>query len=150
MASSRPQQPGTSSASRWQPPTLEHDQPRREVVRHWSSWYAASGASHWQSVELVDGPGHGGKERFTLSLGTNFQQANVWLRRGDTCMDDMRDSYKGHPLAVGSAPQYLTGKVNRRSPAETHESIYNMKFTTVLGFNLTFGYSRYKAASRAK
>eukprot|EP00973_Karenia_brevis_P012812 1740424-Karenia_brevis.AAC.1 len=152
MARSRPQwrtgqQAGaSSSASRWQPPTLEHDERRGEVVRHWSSWYAESGASRWQSVRLVDGPGHGRKERFTLSINPGFAQANVWMRRGDTTMEDMRERYRGHPLAVGSVPAYLLGKVNALSGPENHESIYNMKFETVLGFTLTFGYSRHKSS----
>ena len=135
MASSRPQwatsqQPRTSSASRWQPQYLQPHQRRTEVVRDWSSYYAASGASHWQSVRLVDGPGDGGKERFTLSFRPHFRQADVWLKRGDTYMSDMCNRCREHPLAVGSVH---------------HDSIYNLKFTTVLGFDLTFGYSRHKS-----
>ena len=58
MASSRPQwatsqQPRTSSASRWQPQYLQPHRRRTEVVRDWSSYYAASGASRWQSVREV-------------------------------------------------------------------------------------------------
>ena len=78
----------------------------------WSSYYAASGASHWQSVRLVRGPGDGGKERFTLSFRPHFRQADVWLKRGDTYMSDMCNRCREHPLAVGSVPIYLTGKVN--------------------------------------
>ena len=110
----------------------------------WSSYYAASGASHWQSVRLVRGPGDGGKERFTLSFRPHFRQADVWLKRGDTYMSDMCKRCRGHPLAVGSVPKYLY-KVNAQSGPENHESSYNLKFTTVLGFDLTFGYSRHKS-----
>ena len=38
----------------------------------------------------------------------------------------------------------LDGKVNARSTADQHESVYNVKLTTILGFNLTVGYSRFK------
>ena len=34
--------------------------------------------------------------------------------------------------------------MNSQSSAEDHESVYNVKFTTTLGFTLTMGYSRYK------
>ena len=37
----------------------------------------------------------------------------------------------------------LDGQVNERSKAEQHESVYNVKLTTRLGFNLTVGYSRH-------
>ena len=54
-----------------------------------------------------------------------------------------------YPLAVGSIGSdwevnliLLDGKVNKRSKAEQHESIFNVKLTTILGFNLTVGYSR--------
>ena len=39
---------------------------------------------------------------------------------------------------------FLEGKVNSQSSADDHESVYNVKFTTTLGFTLTMGYSRYK------
>ena len=117
MASSRPQwatsqQPRTSSASRWQPQYLQPHRRRTEVVRDWSSYYAASGASHWQSVRLVDGPGDGGKERLMLSFRPHFRQADVWLKRGDTYMSDMCNRCRELPLAVGSVPIYLRSKVN--------------------------------------
>ena len=65
MASSR--QRRKSLASRWQPLTLQPDQRRTEVVKEWSRYYAASGASRWQSVREVEGAEYGGKERFALS-----------------------------------------------------------------------------------
>ena len=37
----------------------------------------------------------------------------------------------------------LDGKVNKKSGLEDHESIYNVKATTALAFNITFGYSRH-------
>ena len=96
-------------------------------------------------MRLVRGPGDGGKERFTLSFRPHFRQADVWLKRGDTYMSDMCNRCREHPLAVGSVPIYLRGKVNAQFLPENRESIYNLKFTTVLGFDLTFGYSRHKS-----
>eukprot|EP00974_Lingulodinium_polyedra_P003748 353287-Lingulodinium_polyedra.AAC.1 len=40
----------------------------------------------------------------------------------------------------------LDGKVNTKSKPEDRESVYNVKLTTVLCFNLTVGYSRRKDA----
>ena len=60
----------------------------------------------------------------------------------------MFSKMKKHPLAVGSDGSLnfvmLEGKVNEKSKAEDHESVYNVKLTTRLGFNLTVGYSRHK------
>ena len=60
----------------------------------------------------------------------------------------MFENMKKHPLAVGSDGEsnwmILDGKVNARSKADQHESVYNVKLTTILGFNLTVGYSRFK------
>ena len=58
---------------------------------------------------------------------------------------------KVHPLAIGSYGisygklnlMMLDGKVNALSKSEAHESVYNIKLTTTLGFNLTVGYSRF-------
>ena len=131
--------------------TVDPDERRRELVRHWSSWYTGSGASCWRPVKLVDDlPRNRCGESFTLSFQPSSSQADVWLRRGDTDMDKMQDRYHKHPLAVGSEPQFLKGKVNEQSGPECHESIYNIKFKTVLGFNLTFGYSRHMPRWSAK
>ena len=63
-------------------------------------------------------------------------------------MNNMTATLKTHPLAVGSNGYknflFLEGKVNSQSSADAHESVYNLKFTTTLGFTLTVGYSRYK------
>ena len=67
------------------------------------------------------------------------------MRRGDTYMNNMCNRYREHPLAVGSVPIYLRGKVNAQFLPENRESIYNLKFIIVLGFDLTFGYSRHKS-----
>ena len=62
-------------------------------------------------------------------------------------MNNMTATLKTHPLAVGSDGYknflFLEGKVNSQSSADDHESVYNVKFTTTLGFTLTMGYSRY-------
>ena len=61
-------------------------------------------------------------------------------------MNSMFKKLGQHPLAVGSDWEgnymALDGKVNERSKAEQHESVYNVR-TTRLGFNLTVGYSRH-------
>ena len=66
-------------------------------------------------------------------------------------MNSMTATLKTHPLAVGSDGLtnflYLEGKVNSQSSADDHESVYNVKFTTTLGFTLTMGYSRYKSGN---
>ena len=62
-------------------------------------------------------------------------------------MNTMLERLKEHPLAVGSDGSnwlMLEGKVNERSQPDEHESVYNVKLTTILGFNLTVGYSRYR------
>ena len=63
-------------------------------------------------------------------------------------MNNMTATLKTHPLAVGSDGYknflFLEGKVNSQSSADDHESVYNVKFTTTLGFTLTMGYSRFK------
>ena len=65
-------------------------------------------------------------------------------------MTHMTTILKSHPRAVGSNGYqnmlYLEGKVNDQSSPEDHESVYNVKFTTTVGFTLTVGYSRYKDA----
>ena len=63
-------------------------------------------------------------------------------------MNSRFSNLKQHPLAAGSDRKsnwmMLDGKVNTRSKAIAHESVYNAKLTTILGFNLTVGYSRFK------
>ena len=65
-------------------------------------------------------------------------------------MNNMTATLETHPLAVGSDGYknflFLEGKVNSQSSADDHESVYNVKFTTTLGFTLTMGYSRYNDA----
>ena len=60
----------------------------------------------------------------------------------------MFSNMKQHPLAVGSDGKsnwmILDGKVNAQSKVDQHESVHNVKFTTILAFNLTVGYSRFK------
>ena len=75
------------------------------------------------------------------------KQANVALMRGCTTMIAMLERLQQHPLAVGSDGNsnilILEGKVNAKSIAPQHESIFNVKLTTVLCFNLTVGYGRH-------
>ena len=72
-------------------------------------------------------------------------QASLILKRGHTSMNAMVERFASHPLAVVSSGDqmpylFLDGK----SGPECHESEYNVKFCTVLGFHLTFGYDRHK------
>ena len=72
--------------------------------------------------------------------------ASLSLRRGRTGMNDMFDRLKDHPLAVGSdgKSNFLYGKANPRSAAHQHESVYKIKLTTVLGFDVIVGCSCHK------
>ena len=77
------------------------------------------------------------------------KQVTISLLKNDIDMNSMVATLTSHPLAVGSDGRhmprlYLTGKVNDQSTESDHESTYNVKFCSLLGFNLTFGYSRYK------
>ena len=75
-------------------------------------------------------------------------QANLSLERGYTTMNTMFAKLRWHPLVIGSRGEYswivLDGKVNARSKVIEHESVYNVKLTTILGFNLTVGHSCHK------
>ena len=75
-------------------------------------------------------------------------QATLALKRGDTSMNEMLTALGEHPLVVAGEGDRnwlpLDGKVNPVSSKQDHESVYNVKLTTVLGFNLTVGYSRHK------
>ena len=80
--------------------------------------------------------------------GSPPRQATLALKGGSTEMTQMISNMKQHPLAVGSDGKsnwmILDGKVSAQSKADQHESVYNVKLTTILGFNLTVGYSRFK------
>jgi hypothetical protein len=94
----------------------------------------------------------GHKRQRTLSYNKGWppQQATLYLRRGDSSMVAMDAAWRDHPLARGSNDiepaefALLKGKVNLVSPVECHESSYNIKFKTTLGFWVTFGFSRHK------
>ena len=66
--------------------------------------------------------------------GSPPRQATLALQRGSTTMKSMVSNMRQHPLAVGSDGQenlmMLDGKVNARSTADQHESVYNVKLTT--------------------
>ena len=59
----------------------------------------------------------------------------------------MLSHMKQQPLAAGrdETPKFmiLVGKVNAQSKAGQHGSVCNAKLTTISGFNLTVGYSRF-------
>ena len=52
------------------------------------------------------------------------------------------------PLQVGPVVR-LTDKVNSKAPAKCHESLWDVKFCTVFGFQLTMGYTRHGDAKDA-
>ena len=71
------------------------------------------------------------------------------MQRGSTRINAMYHKTQQHPLAFGSDGELvncmmLDGKVNTQSKATAHESMYNIKLTTILAFNLTVGYSRHR------
>ena len=73
------------------------------------------------------------------------------MLRGDTTMNKMFKKSQTHPLLVLDSKAYvsenwlmLDGKVCRQSKASDHESVYNIRCSTVMGFNLDFGYSRFR------
>ena len=82
------------------------------------------------------------------------KQVTLSLRRGDTAMNRMFETSQTHPLLVVddlfTASRLKTnwlmldGKVNAQSRASDHESPYNIRCSTVMGFILDFGYSRYQ------
>jgi len=50
-----------------------------------------------------------------------------------------------HPmLAVGSEITIMRGKVNAKTTADQHESVFNIKFSTVEDYTVTVGYSRHE------
>ena len=63
-------------------------------------------------------------------------------------MVKVHENVKEHPLAKNLAGEnnllILDGKVNARCKASAHESLFDVKLTTALAFNLTVGYSRHK------
>ena len=79
--------------------------------------------------------------------------ATVCLEKNQTDMNQMVEALCTHSLAVGwigahmphhMPRRYLDWKVNDQSTEDDHESKYNVKFHAVLGFTLTFGYSRFR------
>ena len=66
-------------------------------------------------------------------------------------MNIMFNRFQTHPMSWFFDGEFnwlvLDGKVNEKSGPEDHESIYNVKATTALAFNITFGYSRHKDAA---
>ena len=64
-------------------------------------------------------------------------------------MNDMVTASQHHPLlvddSIGEAPSLMIdGKVSNQSSASEHESPYNIRTSSLMGFNFVFGYSRFK------
>ena len=74
---------------------------------------------------------------------TQVKQVTLSLLKNDIDMNSMVATLTTHPLAVGRDGKhmprlYLTGKVKDQSTELDHESTYNVKFCSLLGFNLSF------------
>ena len=122
---------------------------RAELASRWQQWLTDHPCTQTAKLETVKADGsHKRRGNVYFNKGDCPSQASLSLHRDDTDMNTMTSTLRTHPLAVGSdgAPNflYLEGKVNKQSSADAHESVYNVKFTTALGFTLTMGYSRYK------
>ena len=80
--------------------------------------------------ELLTQPAIGGLDpwRWHSEACGKIRGASLSLRRGRTCMNDMFDRLKDHPLAVGSdgKSNFLYGKANPRSVAHQHESVHRV------------------------
>ena len=135
-------------ASRWQRDDLQE---RKDLASRWQQYSEHRSSQGWSEATLTkyDNP----KRKHSVgnlwwNKGLPPRQASLSLKRGCTHMNKLYENLKQHPLVVGSDGTIkliiLDGKVNARSKAEQHESVYNVKLTTTLGFNLTVGYSRHK------
>ena len=127
------------------------DEVRADLASRWQRWSENSQEHHLQSATWtkVSNPHRKHtKGNLWYNKGKPPMQATLALKKGDTTMNDMFVRLREHPLAVGSNGDFnwilLDGKVNSKSSKQDHESEYNVKLTTVLGFNLTVGYSRHK------
>ena len=122
---------------------------RAELTSRWQQWLNGHPCTKTATLEKAKkDKSHKQRGNVWFNNGHNPVHASLSLRKGDTDMNAMTATLKPHPLAVGSDGStnilFLEGKVNSQSSAEDHESVYNVKFTTTLGFTLTMGYSRYK------
>ena len=122
---------------------------RAELASRWQQWSIDHPSTQTANLEKLKADGSH-KQRGTVwfNKGDNPKQATLSLRKKDADMNNMTATLMTHPLAVGSDGYtnflFLEGKVNSQSSADDHESVYNVKFTTTLGFTLTVGYCRYK------
>ena len=138
-------------ARRWRQEFEDRDDEageRKDLASRWQQ-YSETAQDHSATLTNVDNP----KRRHTVgnlwwNKGSPPHQATLALKRKSTDMNSMFANMKRHPLAVGSDGKsnwmILDGKVNAQSKVDQHESVYNVKLTTILGFNLTVGYSRFK------
>ena len=139
-------------ASRWRQYVQGRlDEVRADLASRWQQWSELSREREYNSVtwtKVSDTHRKHTKGNLWWNKGKPPRQATLALKRGDTSMNEMFQALSEHPLVVDSNGSVnwvvLDGKVNARSSKQDHESEYNVKFTTVLGFNLTVGYSRHK------
>ena len=125
------------------------DEMRAEIASRWQQWLIDHPCTQTANLTNLKADGsHKQQGNVWFNKGASAKQATLSLHSHDTDMNSMTGTLKTHPLAVGSDGfsnfLYMEGKVNSQSSADDHESVYNVKFTTTLGFTLTMGYSRFK------
>ena len=133
----------------------QEDKARWLLASRWQQWCEENRCDKTARIVNLDS---NRKQQHNMWFHTGGKSASVFkihqvtlsLLRKDTNMNDMVATLNTHPLAVGSdgkpiAYLFLDGKLDS-STADDHESTYNLKFCSVLGFSLTFGYSRFEDA----
>ena len=123
-----------------------------ELVSRWQQWEADASAQDGFRSATLTGLSNQKRKHTAGNLwwnkGSPPMQATLSLKRRYTNMNIIYNNALEHPLVVGSDGfthvMLLEGKVNGVYTAADHESLYNLLLTTVLGFNLTVGYSRSK------
>ena len=132
---------------------LDEEYERKQLARRWQQW-SEEHSCHAKKARLVESDPDGEKPKWTQHDmwfhkandpwdPTQVKQVTISLLENDIDMNSMVATLTTHPLAVGSDGRrmprlYLTGKVNDQSTESNHESTYNLKFCSLLGFNLTF------------
>ena len=122
------------------------DEVRAALASRWQQWSEREHEHEYKSATMtqVSNPRRNHTSgNLWWNKGNKGQpprHATLALKKGDTTMTKMFKALGEHPLVVDSNGEHnimLDDKVNDGSE-------HNVEFTTVLGFNLTVGYSRYK------
>ena len=120
--------------------TFEPTKSPKELHTQWIAWLRENDPKKQAKyVDIRDRR----KDRNELSFNNQYRQANLYLRRGDYDVLSLERMVQSHPmLAIGSMKR-LTNKVNPKAPKKKHESAYDIRFSTVFGWRVTMGYSRF-------